>query len=102
MKNLDTTCWIIIVLTTVFILLLCNMTLIPFIRTLMRVKIGGLYKHIPTPCKMNIISEPEYFIVQGVEFGGSEIWVITTHVNHPTNRIPFTKEEFFKRFELVK
>ena len=68
----------------------------------MKVKIGGLYRHIPTPCKLNKFSEPEYFIVQGVEFGGSEIWVITTHVNHPSNRIPFTKEEFFKRFELVK
>ena len=102
MKNLDTTCWIIIVLTTVFILLLCNQILIPFIRTLMKVQIGGLYRHIPIPCKLNKFSEPEYFIVHGVELGGSTVWVITTHVNYPTNRIPFTEKDFFERFELVK
>lgn len=68
----------------------------------MKVKIGGLYRRIPIPCKLNKFSEPEYFIVQDVELGSSTVWVIITHVNYPTNRMPFTEEEFFKRFELVK
>ena len=102
MKNLDTTCWMIISLATVIFLLQCKFYLIPFIRTLIKVKIGGLYRCIPTPCELNKFSEPECFIVHGVELGGTTVWVITTHVNYPNNRIPFTEKDFFERFELVK